>query len=286
MENVQGFAENDYIAIERIGTETAELIKIASITGQIITLSTNVSFIHKEGIQIQKIAFNKRKFYRADSKTGTYSLLSSGTVDIEIDRPDGTFFEDDNGTSSHWYKATYFNVYDDIETTLADAIPTQGGGSNHYTSIYAIRKQAGFEDAYSILDEVISDYRQEAEDEFESRIVSIYTVPLTSKPKIVRQIVNLLAAGNLLIKEYGMESDIEISKSGARMLERANELIEKIMNGTLKLVDEDGALIGTKDVFKASTSNVYDSATDLKGELFNMDTDPLILFKNPDSPRS
>ena len=286
LENVQGFAANDYIVIERIGVETAELIKIASITGQILTLTDNVSFAHKKGIKIQKIAFNQRKFYSSSTKTGTYALLTSGTVDIEVDRPDGTFFEHTAGTSSLWYKATYYNETTDVETTLADAIATQGSGSNHYTSIYDIRKQAGFEDAFGILDEVISDYRQEAEDEFEGRIASRYSTPLSSKPKIGRQIVNLLAAGNLLIKEYGMEADIETSKSGARMLDRANELIEKIVAGTLQLIDENGSVIGTTTNQRASCSNTYVDSTSLKGELFNADTDPLIIWKDPDNPRS
>jgi len=286
VENSQGLTANDYIIIERIGVETAEVIKIASVSGQTLTLSTNTSFAHKQGIQVQKVLFNQRKFYRSSTRTGTYSLLTDGRVDIEVDRPDGTFFEDSTGTSSLWYKATYYNVQTDVETTLADAVPTQGSDSNHYTSVFAVRKQAGFEDTFGIGDETISDYRQEAEDEFEGRIASRYSIPLTSKPKIGRQIVNLLAAGNLLIKEYGLEADIEISKSGARMLERASELIDRIVNGTLQLVDEDGNLIGMTGNQQASGSNTYVDSTDLKGELFNMDTDPLIIFKDPDNPRT
>lgn len=283
VDNAQGFATDEYIVIERVRSETAEEIKIATVVGTAITLSAGVSFAHKDGTRVQKILFNQRKFYRASSETGVYTLL--GTKDIEVDRPDGTFYEDATGTSSHWYKATYYNSTTNIETTLADAVACKAAESEHYTSLWDIRKQAGFEEAFGIKDETIADYRDEAENEFESAVVTIYTIPLDPKPKIVRQIIDLLAAGNLLIKEYGMEADIEISKSGQRMLDRAYFLIGKIVDKTLKLVDDDGNELGLKgSAILASTSNEY-SAADDKGELYNIG-DEQFTFKNPDNPRS
>lgn len=284
VENAQGFAMDDYIVIERVRSEVAEVIKIASVSDNTITLSAGVSFVHKNGTRVQKILFNQRKFYRASSKTGAYTLL--GTKPIEVDRPDGTFYEDTTGTSSHWYKATYYNSNaPGLETDLVDAIACKAAESEHYTSLWDIRKQAGFEDAFGIKDETIADYRDEAENEFESAIVTIYTIPLSPKPKIVRQIINLLAAGNLLIKEYGMEADIEISKSGQRMLDRAYFLIGKLIDKTLKLVDDDGNELGLKgSATLASTSNVYSDASD-KGELYNIG-DEQFTFKDPNSPKS
>ena len=281
--NPQGFVANDYIVVERVRSETAEVVKIASVTGSEITLSTALSFLHKSGVRVQKILFNQRRFYRSTSETGSYSLLA--TQDMEVDRPDGTFYEDSAGTSSSWYKATYFNSTTNVETTLADAVACKAAESEHYTSVCDIRKQAGFEDAFGIKDETIADYRDEAENEFEAAVVSIYTIPLVPKPKIVRQIINLLAAGNLLIKEYGMEADIEISKSGQRMLERAYALIDKIVDKTLKLVDDDGSPLTLKtSTTEASTSNLYSSSDD-KGELFNIG-DESFSFKDPSNPRS
>lgn len=282
VDNSQGFAKDEYIVVERIGTEKAELRKIASVSGQTITLSTALSFAHKDGIQVQKTLYNQRKFYSSSTETGTYTLITGGTVNIEVDRPDGTFFEHAAGTSSTWYKATYYNEAATIETSLDDAIATKGSESNHYTSLYAIRRQSGFEEAFGISNEVIADYRDEAENEFESRIATTYSTPLSSKPKVGRQIVNLLAAGNLLIKEYGMEADIEISKSGARMLERAGELIGKIVDGTLKLIDDAGSLIGTQATMDVSGSNTYDAAKYNKGELFTLE-DEKFRAANPET---
>ena len=282
VDNGQGYATNDYLVIERKGTEQAEIRKIATVSGTTITLSLALSFAHKDGIQVQKILYNQRKFYSCATKTGTYALISGGTKDIEVDRPDGTFFEHTDGTSATWYKATYYNETTTTETSLDDAIATQGSESNHYTSLYAIRKQAGFEDAFGISNEIISDYRDEAENEFESRIATVYSTPLSEKPKVGRQIVNLLASGNLLIKEYGMEADIEISKSGSRMIERANELIEKIVNGTLKLIDNDGDLMGSQDTLTATGSNTYDSAKYNKGSLFTLE-DEVFRAADPDT---
>ena len=279
--NPQGFVANDYIVVERVRSETAEVVKIASVTGSEITLSTALNFLHKDGVRIQKILFNQRRFYRSTSETGSYTLLV--TKSIEVDRPDGTFYEDSTGTSTSWYKSTYYNSTTDVETTLADAVACKAAESEHYTSLWDIRKQAGFEDAFGIKDETIANYRDEAENEFEAAIVSVYTIPLVPKPKIVRQIINLLAAGNLLIKEYGMEADIEISKSGQRMLDRAYDLINKIVNKTLKLVDDDGDPLTLKtNTTEASTSNVYSSQSD-RGELFNTG-DEQFKFKDPSSP--
>ena len=281
--NAQGFATDDYIVIERVRSETAEVIKVASVTGNAITLSSALSFAHKDGVRVQKILFNQRKFYRASSETGVYALLA--TKNIEVDRPDGTFYEDVIGTSSSWYKATYYNLTTNVETTLADAVACKAAESEHYTSLWDIRKQAGFEEAYGIKDETIADYRDEAENEFESAVVTIYAIPLDPKPKIVRQIINLLAAGNLLIKEYGMEADIEISKSGQRMLDRAYFLIGKIIDKTLKLVDDDGNELSLKtSTLIASTSNVYGNKADT-GELYNIG-DESFSFKDPGNPRS
>ena len=284
VENTQGFVINDYLVIERVRTEIAEIRKIAAtpVSNTDITLEA-LKFAHKKGTQVQKILFNQRKFYRANSKTGTYVVL--GTKDIEVDRPDGTFYEDTVGTSSHWYKCTYYNSTTGVETSLDDAVACQAAESEHYTALWDIRKQAGFEDAFGIKDETIADYRDEAENEFEAAAVSKYIIPLSPKPKIVRQIINLLAAGNLLIKEYGMEADIEISKSGQRMLDRAYDLIKKIVDGDLKLVDEDGNELSTKDSATiASTSNVYGSQ-DNRGELMNTN-DENFRFKNPSNPNS
>ena len=285
VDNGQGFSANDYIVIGRISEEQTELKKIASISDETITLDSQLSFAHKEDALVQKILFNQRKFYISTTKTGTYNILSGGTKDIEVDRPDGTFCEDSTGISTSWYKVSYYNVTTDVETSLDDAIAVQADESNHYTSVFDIRRQAGFEEAYGISDEIIFDYRSESENEFESRIATIYSTPLSSKPKIGRQIVNLLTAGNLLIKEYGTEADIETSKSGQRMLDRADELIKKIIDGELKLIDDDGNLIGDRDTFGASGSNTYTDSNNDKGEMFNIG-DEEFRFKDPDSPRS
>ena len=283
VDNAQGFATDDYVIIENIGSETAEIKKIATVVGTVITLSApTISFDHKKGAQVQKTHFNERWFYRATSESGPWGVPIA-TRSIEVDRPDGTFYEDTTGTSSHWYKATYYNVATGIETSLDDAVATKAAESEHYTSLFDIRRQSGFEEAYGLRDKMIADYRDEAENEFESAIVTIYAVPLIPKPKIARQIVNFLAAGNLLIKEYGMEADIEISKSGQRMLDRAYELIGKIVDGKLKVVDDDGDEIGTKSsATLAGTSNDYNLGKMNTGEIFTLE-DEKFRAANPDT---
>jgi len=284
VKNAQGIDTDDYLVIGRIGNETTEIRKVASVSGTDITLSSATSFAHKKGTQVQKILYNQRRFYRSTSKIGPWGFPIA-TKDIEVDRPDGTFYEDVNGTSSNWYKATYYNSTTDSETSLDDAIATKAAESEHYTSLDDIRKQAGFEEAYGIKDEDIADYRLDAENEFESRIATLYDIPLSSKPKLARQIINLLAAGMLLIKEYGMEADIEISKSGQRMIDRAYFLIDKIIDGTLKLVDDNGNVISTKtNAFLVSGSNIYDPNKANTGEIFSLE-DEMFHGADPETGR-
>lgn len=275
VKNAQGFSEDDYVILGRLGHEKAELRQVASVASDLtsITISSATKFVHEEGEPITKIFYNQRKFYRASSETGTYSHLSSESSpkEIEVDKPEGTFLEDTGGSSTSWYKATYYNSTTSIETSTDDAIAVQAGESDHYTSIYAIKRRSGFEDAEGISSELVGDFRVEAENEFESRIAVAYSLPLSSKPKLARQIVEYLAAGNLLIKEYGVEANIEISKSGARMLERANSLLNRIVDGTLQLIGEDGNVISSLSKLQVSGSNVWGETNVSRGEMMTLE---------------
>lgn len=286
-DNAAHFAVNDYIILGNIGSETVEIRKISSISSDLttITVSEAINFSHDEGSPIIKILFNQRKFYRSSTETGTYTHLSSegSPVDIQVDQPDGTDFEDSSGTSSSWYKATYYNSTTGEETSLDDSIAVKAGDTEHYTSVYKIKNEAGFENNDYISSEIISRYREEAEAQAEGSVVSKYQLPFSSDPKIFQHIVTLLAAGLLLSKEYGLESDVEISKTGQRKIERAEELLEKIANGTLSLIGSDGNELSRRTDVLASCSNVYDSTIDDKGELFNI-SDEHFKMTDPDDP--
>ena len=281
--NTQGLKVNDFLVIGRIGHEESEIQKITEITDATQLKIEKLNIDKKKGDPIQKISFNQVRLYRSTSKTGTYTLLK--TKDIEVDNPRGTYFEDLDGTTSHWYKCTYYNSQSTIETSLDDAEAVQGGDVQHYASIHQIKRMAGFEENYAISPVLVSDIREAAENEINSRVVSVYSVPFSTVPPLITHITSLLAAGMLLLKEYGVEADIEISKSGQRMINEARSYLDRIVAGTLKLIDASGNELARSAIFKASGSNVYDGITADKGEMFNL-ADEHFMMKDPDKPKS
>lgn len=273
VENTQGFVAADYVVLDVLSSEIAELLKISSTSTNTITLTTATIIAHAKDAPIQVIRYNQRKFYRSTTEDGTYTHLSSegSPVNIQVDQPEGTEFEDSAGTSTSWYKATYYNsIAPGTESSLDDAVAVKAGDAEHYTSVYKIKVESGFQNNSYIGSDLVDRYRTEAEAQAEGAVIGIYQLPFSSTPKLFQHIITLLAAGNLLAKEYGMEADVEISKTGQRKIERAEELLEKIRNGTIILIGEDGTELGKRTDVMASCSNKYDSDIADQGEMFNV----------------
>jgi len=287
--NTVGFVVDDYIAIDVIGSEISELRQISAIdaSAKTITISVVTYILHSKDATITKIRYNQRKFYRCSTETGTYIHLSSegSPVAIQIDQPEGTEFEDSSGIATSWYKATYYNSTTSIESSTNDAVAVKAGDSEHYTSIYKIKTESGFQNNAYIGSDLVDRYRTEAEAQAEGAVIGLYDIPFSSTPKIFQHIVTLLASGSLLSKEYGLEADVEVSKTGQRKIERAEELLEKIRNGDLLLVGEDGSKLATKTGVMASCSNVYDEDIEDQGEIFNV-ADENFNLTDPDEPIS
>jgi hypothetical protein len=84
----------------------------------------------------------------------------------------------------------------------------------------------------------------------------------------------------LLQKEYGIEANIDVMKTGQPKIVRAEELLQKIVDGKLLLVGTDGTIISKQSGTLASGSNTYDSTKKDKGELFNV-SDENFEFTDP-----
>jgi len=286
-ENAQGFAANDYLCLGTPGDDLTEIGQISSIASDLksITMSVAIKHLHNKREPILKVLFNQRKFYRSTTETGTYSHLSGegSPKTLEVDKPDGTLLEDTTGTVTSWYKATYNNSTTGVETALTDAIAIKASEANHYSSIYKIKNEAGMEENYYIPAEMVNDYRLEAENQAESTVAGVYSLPFSSVPPIFEQIIRLLAAGLLLSKEFGVEMDAEINKTGKSKIARAERLLSKIVDGSMLLIGEDGSILTKASTILASSSNTYNE-TD-KGEMFNIN-DEIWRAKDPDYPTS
>jgi len=125
VKNASKFEGNKYICIGQMGNETAELKKIVSLSeaDRTVTVDTATIYPHYQDDPTFQFLYNKRKFYRWNATAGTWEHLSSegSPKEIEVDNPQGTFFEDSEGTQSNIYRATYLSVADSVESSVLDA---------------------------------------------------------------------------------------------------------------------------------------------------------------------
>lgn len=280
VKNSSNFTVNDYVLIGRLGDEIAEIVKIATIPGNTSFTCNATKFAHTSDDNITKLLYNQRKLRRDTSRTGEFSTTVQ-TTDIQVDAPEGTFLNDPAEASTYYYKATYYNSDSGIESSVAKAVAIQGLGSGHYVSIGRIRKESGFEGNDYIGDGDIGYYRDIAENEIKSKIITVYILPLIKVPEIIEGIACRLAAGYLLSRDYGVESD-GTSKDGYKMIAEARKILKEIQNKERKLIGVDGV-----ELAQATTDDVayleYDSDYEDYGYFFNL-RDEHFKGTDPDMP--
>ena len=255
IENTVGILAENYICVNREGAELAELKKVSEVADdqKTLTLDAATKFAHKQYEDITLFYYNQRKIYRKLASESDYTLLT--TVDIEVDRPEGTLYQDATGTSTALYKATYYNSTTSVETSLDDAIATYGGGGTHFADLSDVREESGFIDNFDITDQRMFRHRQRAEGEVTASLIARYSVPVTdntywensSAQEMIRQITMLLAAGWLLWQEYPDERGSGTSKDGIEKVKEARSMLKDIRNGQLMLLGSDNSPLGQLD---------------------------------------
>ncbi len=255
--NNDHFSQNDFIVIGQEGSEKAELqqINAAVVAGTAIQVAT-LLFAHKKGETITKYRYNQRKFYGATSETGTYTELTAdgSPVTIQVDDPQGTIIEYTGIEGYTYFKSTYYNSQDSTETATDDSEAVLADESKRYTSLYAIRVQAGLTNNPYINDGRIERKRKQAENEINSAIFSRYTLPLSEVPPLIQNICELLAGGYIDYEEFGAEGE------GKKWLGEARALLKSIQKGRQRLITADSAELAT-----VSTTNVLQGLPDNDG---------------------
>ena len=235
LESNQGFAENDYVIVKTPGSEQSHICKInAAVAGNTDIQVDTLKHALKVGDIVQKILYNQRKFYGCATEDGIFvEIVSDGSPkDIEVDNPNGTILEY-TGSTYLYFKATYYNSTTTDETEIADAIASLGGESDRYCSIYAIKRQAGLVENQYVSDADIERKRSAAENEIDSAIGHLYSLPLTEIPALIENTTLLLAAGYLDYQEFGSES------GGVKWLGEARGILKNITSGKRRLLGSD-----------------------------------------------
>lgn len=128
VKNNNVFAQNDYVVTGKIGQETTEIRKIASVSGNETIVTDALAHDHESATPIIKIDYNQIKIYRSDTENGTYTLLA--TVDIQVDLPEGTLYDDTTGDTTKWYKIKYYNSTSTAITDYSAAVQGSGYAEN------------------------------------------------------------------------------------------------------------------------------------------------------------
>lgn len=239
LQSNQNFATNDFSLIGQQGSERSELRAILTIPDATSVTIAASTFNHLITDPIVALFGNKIRIYRALNATGVqpadgdFSPIS--TIDIDPDEG-ATTYTDPDGSSSYWYKFTYFNSLTLSETSLAESGAARGGGIGQYCTLDSIRQAAGFEHNKNLLDSLISEKRSAAQDYMNGRLAGIYTLPFVAPINAhIANIARLLAAGYLRKDQYG-----ETDARGKAMLDEAEGYLAKLVSGATSLVDEAG----------------------------------------------
>lgn len=126
IKNNDRMSATDKILIGEMGGEKSEVATISSISGADTIISSATNFSHSSDDPVFVLRFDQIKFYRStDGETGTYSLLS--TQDIDVDNANlTTTYDDTTGLSTYYYKISYYNSVNTVESDLSDPIPGVG----------------------------------------------------------------------------------------------------------------------------------------------------------------
>ena len=244
--NTNNFANNDYVAFNP-GIENGEMLKVQSISGQILTMTSNFLQIHRKRERVVKLYGNNINVYTAVNVDGTIppdtSFAKLGTIAILPMQP-FTIYTNNSGGAGLWYKFTYYNDVSTNETGLDLAVATRGGGYGHYVSIEDIKTECGIKPGEErISDSQIEARRTEAESEIKGKLSSAgYTMPLQTQtgayyvPPTVENIARLLTAGYILQMDFGLGNPGS-TKNGQTKQELAQKMLAELQLTDTILLD-------------------------------------------------
>lgn len=256
---------NDYLYIGHLGTENGEVKLITSVDSKTQLTVPALDKGHSRFDPLTILFGNQFRVYRASNVDGTqpadgdFSLLTTQDLDYDQNQSE---YNDSSGSSSYWYKFTYYNETSTDETALADSTAVRGGGVGNYASIESIRRTAGLDQNQFITDAYIEEKRQAAQNLINATLQGIYTLPFSStvlqQNPIIGEITRRLAGGYLLTADYGPLNTLNTNE-GKNMIDSVTNadktgLLDRLNAKDLVLVDESGASVaiaGSGDSFKA-----------------------------------
>jgi phage gp36-like protein len=277
LQNVQNITANSYLVIGAPG-EGAEMVQVASVAGNVATFLSALKQAHSRFEVVRRLFGNQHKIYRAANVNGaqpadgSFALVSGGTIDIDPDQAQ-TLFTDSNGSSDYWYKAVFYNSTSTLSTDLSQAQAARGNGYGIYCSVESIRQAAGFENNRNISDALIDEMRQAAQSYIDGRLSARYTVPFNPVTRHISHLTRQLAAGYLLVDQYGSFTSSD-TNNGQAKIDSVIAMLDGIAEGTQGLPGAEGvtAPTGTGGGGFSGWPNdtTYDATTGTGGHMFSV----------------
>lgn len=108
-----------------------------------------------------------------------------------------------------------------------------------YSTEAQIRGEAGFTDNANITAVKITGYQSAATSQIDGVLRRVYSLPLSSVPEILRLVEQKLAAGHLLLDQFGTEAE-GTDFDGQKKVDWAEDQLTMIESGVTQLVDTSG----------------------------------------------
>ena len=115
-----------------------------------------------------------------------------------------------------------------------------------YDSTDNIREEAGFTGNTNVTEAKIIAYQGAATSHIDGIISRIYSLPLAETPNILKLIERKLAAGHLLLDEYGEQAE-GTSKDGQAKVDWAEKMLQAIEDGLIRLLDSDQEILSQSE---------------------------------------
>lgn len=113
------FATDSYVWLD-YGKENAEIIQVASRSGNTLTLSANTAYAHNIGATVHSLNYNQVRFYRSTTTIGSPTELA--TVDLTASSG-STVYNDLVNTTGFAYIKLYNEATDTLETVFTGPDP-------------------------------------------------------------------------------------------------------------------------------------------------------------------
>ena len=123
VDNANEFAANEYVVVNSLGSDKAEILLLSTVSGSTQTLTVpTTTHAHNRGERVTFIPYNQIKIQRSTDGI-TYSDLV--TINIRVDSSE-TFYAHTTGASTDYYRVKFYNSTSTNESQVSDGIIATG----------------------------------------------------------------------------------------------------------------------------------------------------------------